>query len=287
MIANPGTLGDSIEIVSTILSEAGIENSRREAHLLFQYVTGKSVTDLRGFPKATLYADVWNKVLLLTKRRAQHEPMAYLIKSKEFWSLPFEVTEDTLIPRPDSETLIEAILNFTPNANARLKILDLGTGCGCLLGALLTEFKYAIGVGVDASRSASSVARRNMQRLGFTDRAEIRTGTWGDGIKTSFDTIVCNPPYIPSGEIEMLDIGVSKFEPRMALDGGRNGLKYYRTIAREIHRLLKNTGLAAVEIGLGQAPEVAHIFEKNGLKIKKITRDLASQKRCILATVRN
>ena len=196
MISNPGTLGESIEIVSTILSEAGIENSRREAHLLLQYVTGKSVTDLRGFPKAILYTDVWNKVLLLTKRRAQHEPMAYLIKNKEFWSLPFEVTEDTLIPRPDSETLIEAILDFTPTPNARLNILDLGTGCGCLLGALLTEFKYAVGVGVDASKSASSVARRNMQRLGFTDRAEIRTGTWGDGIKTSFDTIVCNPPCI-------------------------------------------------------------------------------------------
>jgi release factor glutamine methyltransferase len=101
MISNPGTLGESIEIVSTILSEAGIENSRREAHLLLQYVTGKSVTDLRGFPKARLYADVWNKVLLLTKRRAQHEPMAYLMKNKEFWSLPFEVTEDTLIPRPE------------------------------------------------------------------------------------------------------------------------------------------------------------------------------------------
>ena len=287
MISNPCTLAQSIEIVSTILSEAGIENSRREAHLLLQYFTGKPVSELRGSPNSTLYADVWNKVLLHTKRRAQHEPMAYLIKNKEFWSLPFEVTKDTLIPRPDSETLIEAILNFTPNANARLKILDLGTGCGCLLGALLTEFKYAIGVGVDASKSASSVARRNMQRLGFTDRAEIRTGTWGDGIKTSFDTIVCNPPYIPSGEIEMLDIGVSKFEPRMALDGGRNGLKYYRTIAREIHRLLKNTGLAAVEIGLGQAPDVAHIFENNGLNIKKITQDLASQKRCILATVRN
>ena len=287
MISNPGTLGESIEIVSTILSEAGIENSRREAYLLLQYFTGKPVTELRGSPNSTLYADVWNKVLLHTKRRAQHEPMAYLIKNKEFWSLPFEVTKDTLIPRPDSETLIEAILDFTPNANARLKILDLGTGCGCLLGALLTEFKYAVGVGVDASKSASSVARRNMQRLGFTDRAEIRTGTWGDGIKTSFDTIVCNPPYIPSQEIEMLDIGVSKFEPHMALDGGRDGLKYYRIIAREIHRLLKNTGLAAVEIGLGQAPEVAKIFDKNGLKIKKITQDLASQKRCILATVRN
>ena len=287
MISNPCTLAQSVEIVSTILSEAGIENSRREAHLLLQYFTGKPVSELRGSPNSTLYADVWNKVLLHTKRRAQHEPIAYLIKNKEFWSLPFEVTEDTLIPRPDSETLIEAILDFIPNSNARLNILDLGTGCGCLLGALLTEFKYAVGVGVDASKSASSVARRNMQRLGFTDRAEIRTGTWGDGIKTSFDTIVCNPPYIPSGEIEMLDIGVRKFEPHMALDGGPDGLDSYRILAREVHRLLTNSGFAAVEIGLGQAPEVAHIFEKNGLKIKKITQDLAFQNRCLLATVRN
>ena len=287
MISNPGTLGESIEIVSTILSEAGIENSRREAHLLLQYFTGKSVTKLRGSPNSTLYADVWNKVLLHTKRRAQHEPMAYLIKTKEFWSLPFEVTNDTLIPRPDSETLIEAILDFTPNVNARLNILDLGTGCGCLLGALLTELKYAVGGGVDACKSASSVARRNMQRLGFTDRAEIRTGTWGDGIKTSFDTIVCNPPYIPSGEIEMLDIGVRKFEPHMALDGGPDGLDCYRILAREVHRLLTNSGFVAVEIGLGQAPAVAHIFEKNGLKIKNITQDLALQNRCLLATVRN
>ena len=287
MIPNPRSLGDSIEIVSAILSEAGIEDSRREAHLLLQYFTGKSIPELRGSPNSTLYADVWKKVLLLTKRRAQYEPMAYLIKNKEFWSLPFEVTKDTLIPRPDSETLIEAILDFTPNANARLNILDLGTGCGCLLGALLTEFQCAVGVGVDASKSASSVARRNMQRLGFTNRTKIRTGTWGDGIKTSFDIIVCNPPYIPSGEIQKLDIGVRNFEPHMALDGGRDGLKSYRVIAREIHRLLKLTGLAAVEIGLGQAPEVTQIFEKNGLKVKKITRDLAFHKRCILATVRN
>ena len=285
MISNPQTLGESIEIMSAILSESAIENPRREAHLLLQYVTGKPVTELRGSPISTLCTDVWNKVLLLTKRRARHEPMAYLIKNKEFWSLPFEVTKDTLIPRPDSETLIEAILDATPNTNAHLNILDLGTGCGCLLGALLTEFKYAVGVGVDANKSASRVARRNMRRLGFADRTNIRTGNWGHGIKSSFDTIVCNPPYIPSREIKFLDIGVRKFEPHMALDGGRDGLDSYRIIAHEIRRLLTKSGLAAVELGLGQAPKVAHIFEKNGLKIKSITKDLAFRNRCLLATV--
>ena len=287
MISNPGTLGESIEIASTILSESGLDNSRRETLLLVEYVTGKSVSELRRSPKGLIHEDVWNNILHLIKRRAQHEPMAYLLNNKEFWSLTFEVTKDTLIPRPDSETLVEAILDLTPDANARLNILDLGTGCGCLLGALLTELKFAVGVGVDASESASNVAHRNMKRLGLADRAAIITGNWGDGISKSFDNIVCNPPYIPSGEIEMLDIGVRGFEPHVALDGGLDGLEPYRILAGKIQRLLKNSGLAAVEVGFGQAPAVSDIFEQNGLEIKKITQDLAFRDRCLLATVRN
>ena len=285
MILNPGTIGKSIDAAATILSESGIENPRKESYLLFHYATSVSVSRLRFRPKTVLSDTEWNRICLLLERRAKHEPFAYLVNVKEFWSLPFEVTKNTLIPRPDSETLIESVLKYFPNKDAQLKILDLGTGCGCLLGALLKEFRYSSGVGVDTNIAASKIALQNMKQLGFGTRAKINTGIWGNGIQDSFDAIVCNPPYIPSREIKNLEKGVKNYEPRIALDGGEDGLECYRTIAGQIYRLLKNNGAAVIEFGYGQGPAVAEIFKANGLKIRNFRQDLSSKNRCLLATL--
>ena len=285
MISNPGTVGKAIDVATAILSSSGIENVRKESFLLFQYATSISAAQLRSSPNIVLGDADWNKILPLINRRANFEPFAYLVKMKEFWSLPFEVTRNTLIPRPDSETLIETTLNFLPDRNAHLKILDLGTGCGCLLGALLKELRYANGVGVETNLAASNIALQNLKRLGFATRTKINTGNWGEQIFDSFDAIVCNPPYIPTPEIENLDAGVKYYEPHIALDGGEDGLESYRIIAGQIHRLLNTNGVAVVEFGNGQDKAVAKIFEANGLNIKGFRRDLASKNRCLLATL--
>ena len=267
--------------------KAGIENARSEARLIVQHVIETSGSVITRFPHEELRYDVWNKIWPLAERRTRHEPLAYITKEKEFWSLSFKVSNDTLIPRPDSETLIEAILDFTPNTLAKLKILDLGTGSGCLLGALLSELTHSAGIGVDANGAAVNIARENMRRLGFSKRSEIRSGDWGYGINESFDIIACNPPYIRSQDIEKLDNEVRHYEPRLALDGGKDGLEAYRILAYQIFRLLKDTGLAAVEVGIGQAQAVSSIFEGTGLTISHIRLDLASRQRCLLATVQN
>ena len=285
MILNPGTIIKSIDVATDVLSDSGIENARREAYLLFQYATSISITQLRVKPNIVLSDAQWNKIWTLINRRAKYEPFAYLVNMKEFWSLPFEVTKNTLIPRPDSETLIETMLDHIPNKNARLKILDLGTGCGCLLGALLKEFQYSSGLGIDANLAVSNIAFQNMKQLGFATRTKIITGNWGDGIRDSFDAIICNPPYIPTGEIDKLEIGVKNYEPRIALDGGKDGLESYRIIAGHIYGLLNNNGAAVVEFGYGQGTAVANIFETNGLRIRTFGRDLTSKKRCLLATL--
>ena len=287
MTTEPRTVAEAINTVGALLFEAGIENARSEARLIVQHVMEISASQVWGFRDDKLHFDVWKNIWPLAERRTHHEPLAYIIKEKEFWSLTFKVSNDTLIPRPDSETLIEAILDFTPDKQARLKILDLGTGSGCLLGALLSELRHAAGVGVDANVAAVNIARNNMKRLGFSKRTEIRTGDWGYGITETFDIIACNPPYISSLDIEKLDLEIRHYEPHLALDGGEDGLEVYRILAGQMIWLLKDTGLAAVEVGLGQAQAVSKIFEGTGLEISHIRRDLGARERCLLATVQN
>ena len=285
MISNPGTIGTAIDLASVVLSDAKIENSRGEAHLLMEYASNTPVSRLRGSPNSHISDSAWRKLWSLTKRRAQHEPFAYLIKSKEFWSLPFEVSRKTLIPRPESETVIETVLDFIPNKNDHMRLLDLGTGSGCLLGALLKEFNYSFGLGVDVNNAVTKITRRNMRMLGLQARSEIRIGNWGETLNGSFDIIVSNPPYIRSQDINKLDISISKFEPRIALDGGKDGLKAYRILAKQFRGLLSDSGVVVVEFGCGQENAVTNIFRESGLKIKRIGYDLSAQKRCLLATL--
>ena len=214
--------------------------------------------------------------------------MAYITATREFWSLPFRVTPATLIPRPDSETLIEGVLGHIDDKNAGLKILDLGTGSGCLLLALLSELKSAEGTGIDASIDALAVAKANADELGLSPRARFFSCDWGDdgwtkNLGHDFDIIVSNPPYITDEEMKLLDISVSDFEPATALAGGKDGLDSYRRQISALDELLKPGGTVAFEVGHSQADEVAGMLAQIGMELLEIREDLSGIGRAVLA----
>jgi release factor glutamine methyltransferase len=214
--------------------------------------------------------------------------MAYILGEREFWGLPFKVTPAVLVPRPDSETVIEAVLSLMPDRVRPWRILDLGTGSGCLLLTLLREYPEASGVGLDASPEALEVAQENARALGLVDRATLQSGDWRssgwfDRAGGSFDLVVSNPPYIQSGVIGGLMPEVGRYEPRLALDGGRDGLDAYRAIAAGVPGLLVAGGRLAVEVGEGQAPEIERLFTHVGLAPAGRWRDLGGIERVVAA----
>lgn len=259
------------------LAAAGLQEPRLDAEVLLAHVL--------GLPRLTMLLDTSRDVSgedvrafeALVARRATGEPVAYITGVREFWSLEFRVTPATLIPRPDSETLVEAVLRaFAAQPPAR--VLDLGTGSGCLLLSVLHEFSGSFGVGVDHSEAAARVAADNAVRLGLADRAAIVVGDWAGAVAGPFDCILSNPPYI--GEGEALSPEVAAFEPKTALFAGPDGLDDYRRIIPELDRLLSPRGRAFFEIGYTQAEAVGRIAETNGFSVR-IHRDLAGLPRCI------
>jgi release factor glutamine methyltransferase len=215
------------------------------------------------------------------ERRIAREPVAYITGHKEFWSLDFEVGPGALVPRPDSETLIEALLKAFPDKTAALDIVDLGSGSGCLLAAALHEYPNARGKGVDCAPDALFWTMRNLARLGLDSRAGTELVDWAD-LSGTWDVILCNPPYIRSGDIAGLEPDVRLYEPLAALDGGPDGLEAYRALAPKIAKLLKPLGRAFLEIGAGQEAEVTRILVRAGLKIVREAADLAGIVRCIV-----
>lgn len=198
--------------------------------------------------------------------------------------LALTVSRDVLDPRPETETLVEAARAlFADRRLDQLRVLDLGVGSGALLCALLHEFVNARGLGVDVSAAAAEVARRNVAACGFADRAEIRVGSWADGVPGPFDLIVSNPPYIPTADIEVLSREVRDFDPRLALDGGIDGLAAYRIILPAAARLIAPDGLLLVEAGAGQAGAVMAIAAKAGFLELSTDRDLAGVERVVAA----
>ncbi|MCH7937954.1 MAG: peptide chain release factor N(5)-glutamine methyltransferase, partial [Proteobacteria bacterium] len=232
----------------------------------------------------------WSRLQSLLARRANREPLAVIIGKREFWSLDFAVTADTLVPRPESETLIEAALAVTGgqegDREADLNIIDLGTGSGCLLLALLSERPNARGLGVDLSAAALKVAAGNAAALGLEGRAEFRQSDWGrglDGTEGRFDLILANPPYVADDEFAALEPEVARFEPRLALSGGPDGLTSYRSLAPQIGPLLTPGGGAFIETGATQAGAVSALFEENGLTVTSIHADLRGRPRVVEA----
>ena len=214
----------------------------------------------------------------LVARRLAGEPIAYITGTRGFWTIELAVTPAVLIPRPDSETLIDAAVEHFGGVGPAT-ILDLGTGSGALLLAALDQWRGATGLGVDASAAALAVARGNAERLGMADRACFAIGDWAGGIANRFDLLLCNPPYVETGAILPRD--VAEHEPAAALFAGADGLADYRRLAPQLGRLIAPGGLAAIEIGSGQAAAVAALFGAEGLACT-VRRDLSSLDRCIL-----
>jgi release factor glutamine methyltransferase len=252
---------ETLQAAARRLAAAGIDEPLREARLL-----AREAKDAAAFDA-------------FIARRERREPVAYILGRKEFWSLEFEVSPAVLIPRPDTETVVElalAALKKTPPA----RILDLGTGSGCLLISLLTEFPHASGTGLDISPDALGLAARNAARLGVAARASFVHGDFGaHPLEGRFDLVVSNPPYIPDADIARLEADVRNHEPRLALSGGTTGLASIERIAAALRDVLDAQGLALIEIGHDQAKTARAVLEDKGLEVARIAKDLAGRDR--------
>ncbi len=211
------------------------------------------------------------------------EPLSRIFERREFWGLEFSLSADTLDPRPESETVIEAVLRREPARSAPRRLLDLGTGTGCLLLALLAEYPAANGVGVDIAEGAVRTAARNAVYLGLADRARFFVGDWATAVSGKFDAILANPPYIASDALALLPREVACHDPWRALDGGADGLRSHQAIAEAAPSLLSPHGILATEIGAGQADAVVTIMRDNGLVVDSVEKDLAGIARCVIA----
>ncbi len=262
------------------LSMAGIDSPRLDARLLLAHAMKVRPDALIG--SLDVPPDVLTEFEAMLARRILREPLAYITGQKEFWSLEFEIGPGALVPRPETETLIEAVLQHFPDKTAPLDILDLGTGTGCLLIAALSEYPNASGVGVEASQDAWRWARRNVERHGLTSRCQMQLGDWSQIPIGLADVILSNPPYINSRDISALAPEVRMFEPISALDGGAGGLDAYRSLAPLVGQLLKPSGRAFLEIGQGQEDDVPAVFRAQGLQTLEILPDLAGISRCVV-----
>ena len=279
------TLGSVYRYLIRELSLSKIENPQLEARILLAFASGVKQTRIIGYPEDKLDNSIISDLEKIMARRKTGEPVAYITGVKEFWSLNFNVTKETLIPRPDSETIVQSVLDTITNHMDRISILDLGTGSGCLLLALLSELPKAIGVGIDISSRSCKIAKKNAKELGLNNRAKFYQGNWMEDIHDQFDIIVTNPPYVAEPDMEFLNREIRLFEPHLALSGGPDGVAAYRLIAKESITRLKTAGILVVEIGINQAQSIRDIFVQNGLKIIKTQRDFSNIDRCILATV--
>ena len=259
MAFDPYTLASAMREGAARLS--GIESAQLDARVLLKCATGYDDAALIMRAQDILAPDHAAIYFELIARRARHEPIAYITGVREFWSLDFQVTPDVLIPRADSECLIEAVL-ARRSKNKPWTILDLGVGSGCLLCALLHEMPSARGVGVDASNSALSVAKANAERLGLGSRADFVVSDWGAGLTGGFDIIIANPPYIPEGDRQTLPADVVQYEPGDALFAGATGFAAYEAILRDTPRLLAPGGLLVIEAGDRQAIRLADMVAK-------------------------
>lgn len=265
-------------------AEAGIANPRGEARFLAEHALGLSASDLILQGRTPLGAAGARALEEAASRRLAGEPVARIVGAWEFWGLPFALSPETLVPRPDTETLVEASLRLFPEPGRPLRLVDLGTGSGCVLVALLHERRNAFGIGLDRSREALATARTNTAANGVGGRAAFLCGCWLDAVSGPFDLIVSNPPYIAAGVIPTLQAEVRGHDPRAALDGGADGLDAYRAILADIARrpgLLAPGGAVALEIGYDQAEAVTDLAEAAGFSGVTLARDLAGQARVV------
>ncbi|MGO8953621.1 MAG: peptide chain release factor N(5)-glutamine methyltransferase [Rhodomicrobium sp.] len=283
------TLGGAVRKLAALFREAGLPNPQLDARILAAEACALAPEDVILKPSAFLSAGQERRIASFAKRRLEREPVSRIIGRREFWGLSFGISPDTLDPRPETELLAEAVLGFANAeglAHAPLRILDLGTGSGCLLGALLASLPQCHGVGLDRSEAALAVARDNLSRLGLLDRAAFLCADWMSAIGgAAFDAIVCNPPYIAPLEICQLEPEVKVHDPHLALDGGEDGLEAYRIIVPQAYAALRKGGVLILEIGHRQGEAVLDLMKQcapqPGFKEAHVLTDLGGTDRAV------
>ena len=278
---------EAMAVLCRALSDAGIDGAARDARLLLLGALGLTGTDLLREPERRVDVPGAARLADFATRRLMHEPVSRILGERGFFGRSFVVTPATLDPRPCTETVIEAALEIAAREGWRerpIRILDIGTGSGALLVTLLAELPLATGIGTDISEAALTAARGNAERLGVSRRAEFLARHTLDGLEGPFDLLVSNPPYIPSGDIADLDPDVRLFDPHAALDGGADGLDFYRAFANGAARLVPE-GWIVLEVGAGQAEDVSNLFratDPSGITRQiEVWQDLGQHTRCV------
>lgn len=279
------TLVEVVVAATRVLQSAGIESAILDARLLMVHALSCGMTEVIMNPERVLTPGELATFENTLSRRYNREPMSHILGTREFWGLPFEVSKDVLDPRPDSETLIEAVLAARPQRTEEIHILDLGTGSGCLLVSLLSEYKWARGTAVDISPEALKVAKRNAYKLTLDERVNFVQSDWCAKVTGTFDVIVSNPPYISETEFADLSAEVTEHEPKCALLAGCDGLDGYRALIPQLPRMMNKNALVVLEIGHTQAQAVAQLVQDAGLAVTEIRHDLAACPRCVVAQI--
>jgi release factor glutamine methyltransferase len=267
--------------LAELLSKAGIAEADLDARLLVRHASGCDPAHPGAEADQLLDAGAAEALVLLANRRLAREPVARILGIREFHGLALQLNAACLVPRDDTEAVVGAALRELPRERAS-HVLDLGTGPGTILLALAAERPRATGLGIDLSEDALSSARANAAALGLGDRVRFQAGRWTAGLDGPFDVIVSNPPYIPSADCDGLDREVRDYDPRLALDGGVDGLDAYRAILGDVGRLLAPGGTVVLELGIGQAYSVAAIARAAGLRLKALVSDLAGIPRAMV-----
>jgi release factor glutamine methyltransferase len=277
------TLGSLLAEAAAALTQAQCGEPRRRARRLVASTLALSPADLLAHPERAVDERATDRVRVVLARMVDCEPLSRILGRREFWGMEFGLSTDTLDPRPETETVVTAVLRSIPDRLAPLRFLDLGTGTGCILLALLSEFPAATGFGVDVAVGAAVTARGNAAALGVARRAHFFVGDWAGSISGVFDVIISNPPYIASAALADLPREVALYDPRCALDGGLDGLCCYRSLAADLRGLMGSRSLFVCEVGLSQGSAVEAILRANGLSIERCERDLAGIMRCVVA----
>jgi release factor glutamine methyltransferase len=275
------TRAEALKKIRSTLAAAEIENPLREADLLLAFALEITPLDVNLQGGIPLSSNEEKKVEALLTRRAAHEPLGRIKGKRGFWRHEFVLNEATLEPRADTETLVEAVLAHITDRAKDLRILDIGTGSGCILISLLQEYEKASGIGTDISHRALEAAAENARTAGIMPRAFFTVTSWAEGLHGPFDVIMSNPPYIAYEEIKTLAPEVRQFDPLAALDGGADGLEAYRALIPQAYALLKANGALFLEVGQGQAADVVRLLEAHAFKAIETRKDLSGIERVV------
>ena len=273
---------DLINFGAKELKQKKISSFRLDSEILLSKILDKNREEILINLDKEICQNYFSKFIELIKRRSQNEPVAYILEEKEFWSKNFFVNPDTLIPRPETELMVEKLVKIFKEK--KISILDIGTGSGCIIISLLIELKNCEGIGIDISKKALKIAKKNSKRHAMNNKIRFLNKSLDSKFKQKFDLVVSNPPYIKSSEIKNLKDDIKRYEPLLALDGGNDGLDLIKKVIYKTKYILKVKGMLALEIGNEQYKKVSEILIKKNFRIEHTIQDYKDNIRSIIST---